>query len=316
MEFINTVSSYGVSDTVEALESRWDHLTIANDFVFCKAMSNPELCREVLEAILGVEIERIEYTRSQETLDVTPESKSVRLDVYVRDGRGTTYDVEMQATDTRELPQRARYYHSLMAVDQLRRGEDYRKLKESYAIFICGFDPFKRGLRVYSFRNRCDADSDVTLGDGTRTVFLAAPVAGPSDASDPVNELLDYVAGRKVTGALSARLDAEVRRVLDNKKWRLEYVILQMRDQLNYERGHDEGHELGVLEGREQGLAEGRELGLAEGREAGLAEGRRDALAKLDELLKRLAADGSSVTVQQLLADEALMDELCERYGI
>lgn len=204
MSRINNESISNVSDALKTIENCWRHLTIANDFVFCKVMSNPELCQKVLEAILGIEIERIEYTHDQETLAATPESKSVRLDVYVRNDKGTTYDVEMQATDTHELPQRARYYHSLMAVDQLRKGEDYRALKESYAIFICGFDPFNLGLRVYSFQNRCDNDPAIPLRDGTHTVFLAAPVAGPSDASDRVNELLDYVATRKITGKLSA----------------------------------------------------------------------------------------------------------------
>lgn len=245
-----------------------------------------------------------EYTHDQEAIAVTPENKSIRLDVYIRDGKGTTYDVEMQATNTRELPQRARYYQSLMALDQLRKGEDYRSLKESYAIFICGFDPFDLGLRVYSFQNRCDNDPAILLRDGTRTVFLAAPVAGPSDASDPVNELLDYVATRKITGKLSARLDAEVEKVLNNKRWRMEYMILQMRDQLNYERGCEEGHERGFQEGRAEGVREGRE------------EGRRDTLARLAELSQRLRADGNPIELEQLLANEALMEDLYKRYGV
>ena len=31
------------------------------------------------------------------------DAKSVRLDVYVRDGKGTIYDIEMQVVDTKEL---------------------------------------------------------------------------------------------------------------------------------------------------------------------------------------------------------------------
>lgn len=304
MDEIKSTDLSNVSDTVKAIDDCWGHLTIANDFVFCKVMSNPNLCKEVLEAILGVEIDYIEYTHGQESIAVAPENKSVRLDVYVRDGKGTIYDVEMQTTNTHELPQRTRYYHSLMTLDQLRKGEDYRTLKESYAIFICGFDPFGLGLRVYNFQNRCKDNPAILLRDGTQTVFLAAPVAGPSDASDRVNELLDYVATRKITGTLSTRLEAEVKKVLNNKKWRMEYMILQMRDQFNYERGHDEGHERGLREGHEQGLREGRE------------EGRRDTLAQLNELSQRLKAEGNPVTLEQLLANEALIENLCERYGI
>ena len=94
---------------IQDIDAGWDDLTIINDFVFCKTMLNPELCKDVLEAILQVPIERIEYVGRQEELDTDPENKGVRLDVYVRDGRGTVYDVEMQSSDTRELPQRTRY---------------------------------------------------------------------------------------------------------------------------------------------------------------------------------------------------------------
>ena len=136
-------------ERIQAIDADWERLTIKNDFVFCKAMLDPELCRDVLEAILQVPIERIEYVRKQETLDTEPDNKGVRLDVYVRDGEGTAYSVEMQSSNTYELPQRTRYYQALIAFDQIGRGEKYNRLKASYVIFICDFDPFGDGRRVF-----------------------------------------------------------------------------------------------------------------------------------------------------------------------
>ena len=135
----------------KSIESAWNSLTIANDFVFCKAMLNADLCRDVLEAIIGVPIERVEHVRKQEELDAAAGDKAVRLDVYVRDGKGTVYNVEMQATNTDELPQRARYYQSLIALDQINRGEHYKNLKGSFVIFVCTFDPFKGGTQGILF---------------------------------------------------------------------------------------------------------------------------------------------------------------------
>ena len=123
-------------ERIQAIDASWNSLTITNDFVFCKTMLNPELCRDVLEAILQVPIERIEYVGRQEVLDTEPENKGVRLDVYVRDGEGTVYSVEMQASNTYELPQRTRYYQALMALDQIGRGERYSLLKDSYVVFM------------------------------------------------------------------------------------------------------------------------------------------------------------------------------------
>lgn len=78
-----------IPEVLSKINERWENLTIADDFVFCKAMLNADLCREVLEAVLGVAIERIDYIGRQEDLDASPAGKGIRLDVYVRDGAGT-----------------------------------------------------------------------------------------------------------------------------------------------------------------------------------------------------------------------------------
>ena len=64
----------------------WNEIGISNDFLFGKVMRDPELCRELLEAILNVPIERVEYPEEQKTIDIAQDARSVRLDVYVADG--------------------------------------------------------------------------------------------------------------------------------------------------------------------------------------------------------------------------------------
>lgn len=325
---------------VQDIDAGWERLTIANDFVFCKAMLNSDLCKEVLEAILQVSIERIEYVGRQETLDTDAQNKGVRLDVYVRDGAGTVYNVEMQSSDTYELPQRARYYQALMDLDQIGRGESYGKLKDTYVIFICDFDPFKDGRRVYLFENTCQGDPARKLGDGARTVFLAATAPRESGAPDCLNELLDYVASGAVSGGLSERLDAEVARVLDNKKWRLEYMIQQVREQLSFERGEASGMEKGEaiglargeligrekgeaiglargeLIGREKGEAIGLAKGEAMGREKGLEEGAALLQKRFASLAVALRETGRDGELMGAVADSNTLEALCAEFGI
>ena len=74
----------------------WNEIGISNDFLFGKVMRDPELCRELLEVILNVPIERVEYPEEQKTIDIAQDARSVRLDVYVADGNNTVYDIEMQ----------------------------------------------------------------------------------------------------------------------------------------------------------------------------------------------------------------------------
>ena len=342
------MTDFGVFDTAEelmdAMKKHWETLTFTNDFVFCKTMLNEEICREVLEAILGFEIESLEYIGRQEQLDASPEAKGVRLDVIVKDTRGFIYNVEMQATDTRELPRRSRYYHAMLALDQVQRGDSYAALKDTFVIFVCGFDLFGLGRRVYYFENVCRDVRDLPLGDGARTIFLAADAPGSADDDARLGELLDYVATGEVTGDLSARIHAEVANVLDSEKWRAEYMYLEVRDHLNYssglaagrdegfkegrEAGMAEGREVGLAEGREAGRAEGREAGIAEGREAGRAEGRKAGLAegreagraegedKFARLAAALVQEGRADDIALAAADPAFRQELYEALGV
>lgn len=76
-----------------------------------------------------LKIGRIEYPETQKAIRPDIDAKSVRLDVYVEDGKGTVYDIEMQVATSKELPKRTRYYQSLLDMQMIDKGESYKKLK-------------------------------------------------------------------------------------------------------------------------------------------------------------------------------------------
>ena len=45
-----------------------------------------------------------------------------------------------------DFPERARYYQSVIDMDNLSKGENYTRLKDTYIIFLCLKDVFRRGL--------------------------------------------------------------------------------------------------------------------------------------------------------------------------
>ncbi len=64
-------------------------------------MQDRELCRELLQRILPeLNIDHIKYPELQKGIKPDADAKSVRVDVYVRDEKGTVYDIEMQVADT------------------------------------------------------------------------------------------------------------------------------------------------------------------------------------------------------------------------
>ena len=93
---------------------KYHELGFVNDFMFAKVMRNRKLCKQLLEVILDVAIEHIEYLEEQKTIDHTVDAKSVRLDVYVKDDKHTIYNVEMQTSNPKNLPKRSRYYQGMI----------------------------------------------------------------------------------------------------------------------------------------------------------------------------------------------------------
>ena len=236
-------------------EIRWEEIGISNDFMFGKVMRDPELCRELLETILEIRIDHVEYPEEQKTINLAADARSVRLDVYVKDNEGTVYNIEMQTTDTKELPKRSRYYQGMIDLELIEKGESYRKLNTSYVIFICTFDLFGEGKHKYTFENRCREDKSLKLGDGTQKIFLNA-MGTEKDVKEDLSAFLGYVAGRKNNHPFVRKVDAAVREARKNEKWRREYMTLLMRDQENIERGRTEGWNEGRTEAQHEMIGE------------------------------------------------------------
>ena len=232
---------------------RFEELEIQDDFMFGVIMRNPKYCKPFLETVLNIKIERIEYPKSQEIIDLSSDAKSVRLDVYVEDGKGTVYNIEMQTTSNKNIPKRMRYYQGMIDLNILEKGEDYRSLKKSFVIFVCTFDLFGQGRHVYTFENRCVQDLKLPLSDDTVKIILNTKGI-LDDVSIEMKSLLDYIDGKEPEDDFTKELDDAVNEVRDNEKWRLEYMTLQMSYQEKYELGVQDGIELGREQGIEQGI--------------------------------------------------------------
>lgn len=224
-------------------ETNWESLDISNDFLFGKVMQNPDLCKELLQRILpDLNIERIEYPELQKSIKEGAESRGIKLDVYIKDDKNIVYNIEMQASGSKELPKRSRYYQGMVDLQLLEAGDkSYMKLNKTYIIFICTFDLYGKGRHIYTFENICKEDNSLSMGDEATKIFLNSD----SDMDDVGKELrafLDYVKGIKVTNDdFIDRLEEAVKRAKANKKWRRDYMTMEMLERVKFEEGLDEG---------------------------------------------------------------------------
>lgn len=224
------------------MEKKFEQLEIRDDFMFSVIMRNLRYCKPFLECILGVKISHIEYPKSQETIDITADAKSVRLDIYVEDSENTVYNAEMQTVENRNIPKRTRYYQGMIDLNILEKGENYKSLKKSFVIFICTFDLFGKGRHIYTFENRCIQDTSLSLGDDTIKIILNTK-GTMDDVTPELKSLLDFIDGEEPRDEFTKELEAAVKTVRKNEKWRLDYMTLQMNYQEKYEQGIEQGRE-------------------------------------------------------------------------
>ena len=79
--------------------------------MFQKVMRNKRICKATIERLLDIQIKDIVYLEEEKTMNLTLDGKSIRVDVYVNDEKGTVFNVEMQTSkDMEELVKRVRYY--------------------------------------------------------------------------------------------------------------------------------------------------------------------------------------------------------------
>lgn len=240
------------------MSEKWEELGLSNNFIFQKVMLNEMLCKKILSEILGKEVIKIDYSAYEQTIEIRDDAKGIRLDVYIRDQEDVVYNVEIQNSVADNLPKRSRYYHDLIDLDLLEKGEAYEKLNHSFVIFICTFDLFQKDYYKYTFVNKCDEVEGLELEDGTTTIFMNTE-GHKGDISEDCKVFLKSVKGQFTENEFSAILEKEVEKIKKNKKWRKEYMFLSMWLRDEQKKAEQEGLEKGLKEGLEQGLKQGLE---------------------------------------------------------
>ena len=146
---------------------KYEELTFSDQFMFGKVMLDSERCRRVLEMLLQRPIGELHDVVNEKHMKETVDGKAIRLDIFTREtDSGTLFDAEMQnqnhqSLDEMNLPKRSRFYQSEIDVNFLAEKGSFRDLAENNIIFICTFDPGKRGRAFYHYENKSDENPPV-----------------------------------------------------------------------------------------------------------------------------------------------------------
>jgi predicted transposase/invertase (TIGR01784 family) len=170
----NMVKADGKSELDELIDS----LTLFDDdlmtLVFDGNIGATEL---LLSIILAQEVKVISVRAQVELRSPYKKGRKIRVDILARDIDGKRFNVEVQAENSGADCRRARYHSSMVDVNMLKSGKDYKKLRDSYVIFITKNDYFKRELPLYRVE-RSVCETGERFCDGSHIIYVNGSYKG------------------------------------------------------------------------------------------------------------------------------------------
>ena len=236
------------------MRKSFDELTIVDDYMFCTVMQDEELCKELLSMILKNKIGKIVRLFKQQPIETQIASKGVRLDIMIEDETGKLYDVEMQTTNEKNLPERMRYYQCAIDNSAINKGGDYNDLPDTFIIFLCTFDYLEKGLPIYTIKPYC-TETGQEFTDGTTKIIVNSTAS--QRAEENLKDFLSYMNGQTPVTAFTKKLEEKVNETKEDEEKRREYMLLKSFEMDARRAGIQEGILQGITQGRSEGIAQG-----------------------------------------------------------
>jgi hypothetical protein len=145
---------------------------------------------EVTELLLNIVLERSDIRVSKIMTQKEYRSiseRTIKLDIYAEDADGKAYDVEVQRADRGAIPQRARFYSSMMDSRLLDKGQRFSQLTESYVIFITEKDVLGANCALYHIDRTIREMQHSNFEDGAHIVYVNGSY---HNNTDPVGRLM------------------------------------------------------------------------------------------------------------------------------
>ena len=128
------------------LENAIGRLSVKNDFVFKRLFAkkgNENFLKEFLSELLKIEINTIKIAHDIVLEKNIKDEKLGILDIKAQLDNGVHINIEMQRSDEKNIVKRSTYYASNIITTQLKKRENYKKLKPVIVIFIMDFNHFE-----------------------------------------------------------------------------------------------------------------------------------------------------------------------------
>lgn len=261
-------------------------LPLTSDIVFKRVFSkegNEDILKSLLEAIIEKKINKV-IVKNPELPRNLYDSKSCILDVKAELDDNILCNIEMQMTKQHFSGRRTMFYTArITAEDALKKGEDYRQVKNIIVINLLNFEYYLRNCYHNIAHMKFEEPKEnkkVDMGYKTQEDiaihnlemhFIEIPkfIKKNSKANTDLEKWLWLLAGKEEKIEMEKEENESIKKAieiieqmsLDNEEWRLyrsrEMAIMDYNVGMSVSK--EEGLKEGIKEGRKQGIKEGKQ---------------------------------------------------------
>ena len=242
-------------------------LNLTDRFLFDEVIEDPQTHQDILSIIFGREIPLLTKNETEKEMRVSPQIRSVRMDVFSMDEERTVYNTEMQDKRKSDLAKRSRYYQAVLDTNLLEPGiPNYNLLNTTYIILITTFDLFGYGKYQYTFEARCREEPGCVLEDQAVRIFLNTRGKNDSEVSEELVSFLHYI--ENTTDAVAEnsgserikRIHNRVRKVKVSEEVGVKYMQAWEEKYYEREEGREEGAKAKLQEQIRKKLEKGKSV--------------------------------------------------------
>ncbi len=213
----------------------WDNLTINNNFILSKVMHDKELCKELINTLLELDINNINCVEYKKVINIEEYNEggidSVILDsTYIEDEHKTIYNIEICTDNDVNVVNKLMLYQHVLNISLMSKGTRYEVLPDIYTIFICTFDICNNNSCKYTFEMSSKEDPELKLEDGLHKIIFNTTSYNDAD-NNKLKLLLKYINGNTLEESedddnFIKKLDDKVKEIKSSKEYKLEYLSL------------------------------------------------------------------------------------------
>ena len=276
-----------------------DMLPLSNDYVFKRIFGkggNEKILKSLLEAILRIEIQKIEIKNPEIPKETIDEKLSI-LDIKAEINDNTIIDIELQVGNTTAIERRLIVYNAKLIAGEIKVSEKYQKAKDTIVICIINDNVVKRNAYLSLAMLKYEETEEIRyvnmeyekeeeyLTEMVKYYIIELPKFKKKKpkVADLLEKWLYVIGGDRKMMEECKKENEEIKEAVEQltqmsaDEYERELYEIRERSRLTYNTE--------MYEARRQGLVEGEVKGKEEGIKEGIEKGEKESKLKIAKKL-------------------------------